>query len=76
VDSLFPTNHFESLGPETLFVGSLLRHMQFAEAINDFDVRRFQDCKFLRVKIAVCGAPSFDEFTNRSNCDLRDGIRR
>jgi hypothetical protein len=25
---VFPANHFESLGPETLFVGSLLRHMQ------------------------------------------------
>jgi hypothetical protein len=38
---VFPTNHLESLGPETLFVSSLLCHVQFTEAINDFDVRRF-----------------------------------
>ena len=62
---VFPTNHLESLGPETLFVSLSLRHVQVTEAINDFDVRRFQGCKFFLVKIAVCGAPSFDEFTSR-----------
>ena len=66
---IFPTNHFESGGPETLLVRSLFRYMQLAEAIDNFEVRRFQSCKFLLVKIAVCGAPSFDEFTNRSYCE-------
>jgi hypothetical protein len=73
---VFPTNHLEALGPEMLFVSLLLRYVQFTEAINDFDVRRFQGSKFFLVKIVVCGAPSFDEFTNRSYCALRDGIRR
>src|ERR1700693_5369111 len=62
---VFPTNHLESLRPEMLFVGLLLRHVQFAETINDFDVRRFQGCKFLLVKMAVCGTPAFDKSPSR-----------
>jgi hypothetical protein len=38
---VFPTNHLESLGPETLIVSLLPCHVQFTEAVNDFDVRGF-----------------------------------
>src|ERR1700693_2040439 len=61
---VFATNHLESLRPEMLLVGALLRHMRFAETINGFDVRRLQGCKFLLIKAAVCGTPAFDEFTS------------
>jgi hypothetical protein len=72
----FPANHLESFGPETLFVGSLLRGVQLAEAVDHFDLRRFQGCQFLFVKVAICDAPSLDEFANPSYCAIRGGLHR
>ncbi len=62
---VFATNHLESFRPEMLLVGALLRHVQFAETINGFDVRRLQGCEFPLIKMAVCDTPAFDESASR-----------